>query len=82
MTIWVSLAFATNRLHDRDKSAWWLLMFSLGPPILLTVGSRAGSCGFILILIGSGIIIWAFVELGLLRRTAEPNKYGPDLLQL
>jgi uncharacterized membrane protein YhaH (DUF805 family) len=25
--IWIGLALSAKRLHDRDKSAWWLLVF-------------------------------------------------------
>jgi len=28
---WVSLAVSVKRLHDRDKSAWWLLLFYVCP---------------------------------------------------
>src|SRR5713226_1091938 len=36
-----SLAVMTKRLHDRDKSAWWLLVFVIAPTILLLVGMGA-----------------------------------------
>jgi uncharacterized membrane protein YhaH (DUF805 family) len=32
------LAVATKRLHDRDRSAWWLLMFYVLPPALVGIG--------------------------------------------
>jgi uncharacterized membrane protein YhaH (DUF805 family) len=32
--IWISLAIGAKRLHDRDKSAWWLLLFYLAPSVL------------------------------------------------
>jgi uncharacterized membrane protein YhaH (DUF805 family) len=35
---------------------------------------------FILHLISFGITVWAFVELGCLRGTMGPNRYGPDPL--
>jgi uncharacterized membrane protein YhaH (DUF805 family) len=33
-----SLAVMTRRLHDRNKSAWWLLIYVLLPSILLGIG--------------------------------------------
>jgi|SRR5215510_10015839 len=33
-----SLAVVTKRLHDRAKSAWWLIVYVLIPSILLGVG--------------------------------------------
>ncbi len=29
--VWVGLALGAKRLHDRDKSAWWLLLFYFVP---------------------------------------------------
>jgi len=34
-----SLAVMTKRLHDRAKSAWWLLVYVLIPSILLVAGA-------------------------------------------
>lgn len=57
LSLW-SLALDTKRWHDRDKSAWWVLIGLL--PI---------------------IQIWAFVELGCLKGTSGPNRFGPDPLE-
>jgi uncharacterized membrane protein YhaH (DUF805 family) len=81
-----------KRLHDRDKSGWWLLLFYIAPGILLGVGmvsaffglaeesAGAGMTGLLFSLAGLAIFIWAFVELGCLRGTVGSNKYGPDPL--
>ena len=69
-----------KRLHDRDKSGWWLLLFYLGPTILDGIGRSIGGVGFAFSLGGLAISIWAFVELGCLRGTAGPNQYGADPL--
>jgi uncharacterized membrane protein YhaH (DUF805 family) len=87
------LAIATKRLHDRGKSAWWLLVFYLVPGVLIGVGvglslgsalsggdSGLGIMGYVLSLAGLAIVIWAFIELGCLRGTVGPNQYGPDPL--
>ena len=44
--IWVGLAIGAKRLHDRDKSAWWLLVFYVLPGILSTSPGKimSGSC--------------------------------------
>jgi uncharacterized membrane protein YhaH (DUF805 family) len=79
---WSSLAVGIKRLHDRDKSGWWILLFWLGPSIL--GGSQTASPdlggGLILSLAATAIVIWAFVELGCLRGTPGLNQYGPDPL--
>jgi uncharacterized membrane protein YhaH (DUF805 family) len=82
----VGLAVATKRLHDRDKSAWWLLVFYLLPGVLAGVGTGVtlatdswlgiGLFGAVAFAIG----VWAFIELGCLRGTLGPNQYGPDPL--
>jgi uncharacterized membrane protein YhaH (DUF805 family) len=79
--LWIGLAIAVKRLHDRNKSAWWLLVFYLVPAILQGVGQQTGDVtGSILLVAGFAITIWAFIELGCLRGTVGPNQYGPDPL--
>jgi uncharacterized membrane protein YhaH (DUF805 family) len=91
-TIVVSLAIALKRLHDRNKSGWWLLLYYFFPGVLIGaavvfgyMGLSDGSAGDSVIsgalMIVAGLLyIWAFVELGCLRGTVGPNQYGPDPL--
>ena len=81
------VSFTTRRLHDRDKSAWWLVVFYLVPGVLghLAEAARvAGSAGTtlngILALASFSLTIWGFVEVGCLRGTNGLNTYGPDPL--
>jgi uncharacterized membrane protein YhaH (DUF805 family) len=79
---WSGFAVGVKRLHDRDKSGWWILLFWLGPSVLggwQTATPDLGG-GFILSLASLAILIWAFVELGCLPGTPGPNQYGPDPL--
>jgi uncharacterized membrane protein YhaH (DUF805 family) len=79
---WSGFAVGVKRLHDRDKSGWWILLFWLGPSMLgggQTMTPDLGG-GFILSLAATAIAIWAFVELGCLPGTPGPNQYGPDPL--
>ena len=78
--IWVGLAVGAKRLHDRDKSAWWLLLFYAVPSVLSSAAERMEGGGLILHLVSFAITIWAIVELGFLRGTIGPNRYGPDPL--
>lgn len=80
---WSAFATGVKRLHDRDKSGWWMLLFWFGPSLGGGSGSAMGdsSANVLLSLIGAVIAIWAFVELGCLRGTTGPNQYGPDPLQ-
>jgi uncharacterized membrane protein YhaH (DUF805 family) len=84
---------AIKRLHDRNKSGWWLLLIYIAPGILISVGATiwllgtfgdsaaAGGTGMVLMLAGLAISLWAFIELGCLRGTVGPNQYGPDPLE-
>lgn len=71
-----------KRLHDRDKSGWWLLLFYLAPGVLSGLGqaSGMGTTFSVTSLISLAISIWMFVELGCLRGTVGDNQYGPDPL--
>ena len=79
-------ANTARRLHDRNKSAWWLLLFVGVPGILrfalllldVSDGPSSVRTGISLILLPIGI--WALVELGILRGTEGPNRYGEDPL--
>jgi uncharacterized membrane protein YhaH (DUF805 family) len=82
------LAVAIKRLHDRDKSGWWVLVFYVVPGVLGGIGSEMGAASGsdaivgLFGLVSLGISVWAFVELGCLRGTVGPNNYGPDPLEL
>lgn len=75
------IAVGAKRLHDRDKSAWWLVLFYIGPAGLGAIGDASGGVGIIFNMISVAISIWALVELGFLRGTAGPNRFGPDPLE-
>jgi uncharacterized membrane protein YhaH (DUF805 family) len=79
---WASLALAAKRLHDRDKSNWWLVVFYVVPALLDTIGERLGGIGIVFTLVGLGVWVWGLVEVGFLRGTAGPNRYGPDPLDM
>ncbi len=78
--LWIGLAVAAKRLHDRGKSAWWLLPFYALPAVLDGIGSAIGGIGLLLSLASMAISIWALIELGFLRGTPGANAYGPDPL--
>ena len=68
-----------KRLHDRDKSGWWLLVFYVLPGVLSALGPTIGA-NLIFSLVSFAVSIWGLVELGFLRGTAGANQYGPDPL--
>ena len=89
------LAVAAKRLHDRDRSAWWLVLFYFGPTVFIVAAggimwASADAIGMtkdtsllllkLCILGGVAIGLWGFVEIGCLRGTAGYNRFGPDPL--
>ncbi len=82
-----SISLGIRRLHDRNKTPLWLLLF-YGVPIALhyiispmTDGIDPSSHGLIVTFlqyVWLAVVIWALVELGVLRGTIGPNPHGPD----
>ena len=64
---WTSIAIMVKRLHDRDKSGWWILLWAM----IFVVGA--------FVIVGPLIVlIWALIELGFLEGTLGRNRYGDD----
>jgi uncharacterized membrane protein YhaH (DUF805 family) len=74
------IAVGIKRLHDRDKSGWWLLLFYVAPGILGGIGAAVGNWHWLFDVPSGAISLWALIELGFLRGTSGPNQYGPDPL--
>jgi uncharacterized membrane protein YhaH (DUF805 family) len=85
--IWSRLAVYVKRLHDRNKSAWWLLLYvllpgalqiyahSTGHSMLVSSMSMIGKVSYgVAMLIG----LWVFIELYCFRGTKGPNRFGGD----
>jgi uncharacterized membrane protein YhaH (DUF805 family) len=81
----VVLSLFVRRLHDRGKSGWWLLVMYLPALLFSALGTVASAsapdAGAALRALGLPFSIWMFVELGCLRGTRGPNRYGPDPLE-
>ena len=88
---WIAFALSVKRLHDRDRGGWWLLWQILVitvAVILIVVAiavpkeqgalwyALAGAAG----LAAFAISVWLFIEIGFLRGTQGPNRFGPDPL--
>jgi uncharacterized membrane protein YhaH (DUF805 family) len=82
LTLYVSVAAGIKRLHDRDKTGWWLLLYYVAPGVLEAfAGESFEGVSLLLHLVGYAITIWVLVDLGILRGTVGPNEYGPDPLE-
>ena len=75
------IPLSVRRLHDREKSGWWLLALYVLPAVLDDLADVAGTgLQFALSPASLALWIWAFVELGCLRGAAGPNRFGADPL--
>lgn len=80
--LWMFVATSVKRLHDRDRSGWWLVPF-IAVPYLFDHFSDLFPGGYFMLAAGGimfVLMIWGFVELYFLRGTKWTNKYGPDPL--
>jgi uncharacterized membrane protein YhaH (DUF805 family) len=80
--MWFLAATTVKRLHDRNKSGWWIVPFFLAPNLLGEVGGWLGDSypvNFLMLVLGV-LSFWGFVEMLCLRGTKGPNRFGPDPL--
>lgn len=88
---WISYAVATKRLHDRARTGWWLvvqlalMIGAVGAAFLALAMPEAQrtplyGAAIVLCVIAVVVSIWLFVELGFLKGTSGPNRFGPDPL--
>jgi uncharacterized membrane protein YhaH (DUF805 family) len=85
--LFISTAISVKRLHDRDKSAWWALLY-LGLPALLMLimagatddNGQLTGWPAALVIPYFILLIVTFVELACLPGTRGPNRFGPDPL--
>jgi uncharacterized membrane protein YhaH (DUF805 family) len=89
--MWISFALCAKRLHDRDRTGWWLvvqavaILVAIIPLVVaLTLQEEQRQPWYIAsAVVGAAVFaftLWLFVEIGILRGTKGPNGYGPDPL--
>jgi uncharacterized membrane protein YhaH (DUF805 family) len=85
LSVLLSILASTRRLHDRGRSGHWLWLFYLVPAVLAgcshTLRHSTPLLAGIVATAGAGLLVWGLIELGGLRGTAGPNRFGPDPLQ-
>jgi uncharacterized membrane protein YhaH (DUF805 family) len=80
--LWIYLATAIKRLHDRDRSGWWIVPFFVVPTLFSQFSDLLPDSNWMLpfSLAASGLWLWGLVELFCLRGSAGDNRFGPDPL--
>jgi uncharacterized membrane protein YhaH (DUF805 family) len=73
-------ATTVKRLHDRNKSGWWIVPFFIAPSLLSKAGDWLGDSYLadFLMFVMIALSLWGFVEMLCLRGTRGPNRFGPD----
>lgn len=83
-----TLAVAVRRLHDTERSGWWILAPVLAyvvTGVATVIGVALGAGLFVLVLLMTGFVVAAILAIVLLvfyiqKGTPGPNRYGPDPL--
>ena len=78
---WFYAAASIRRLHDRNKSGWWMILFIVAPALYVHFGSELhGTIHAVGKFAVPIALIWGFVEMACLKGTNGPNRFGPDPL--
>jgi len=80
-TLWPNIAVMVKRIHDRNKTGWLVLAYWVpaGLQTILFIADASDNMAASLIrLITIAVGIWFFIELGCMRGTVGPNRYGAD----
>jgi len=80
--LWIFIATSIKRLHDRDRSGWWMVPFFAVPDLYGHFSDLLPDSYFTLIpgVIVFVLMIWGFVELYSLRGSRKTNRFGPNPL--
>lgn len=82
LLMWVYFALAIKRLHDRDKSGWWMVPFFVVPGIYDQFADRLpdSPADLPLGLAAFALCLWGFIELFCLKGWRKTNRFGPSPL--
>jgi uncharacterized membrane protein YhaH (DUF805 family) len=82
LLLWVFLATAVKRLHDRDKSGWWMVLYFVIPGVFHQFAGRLPDTHVVdaASLIASTLSMWGFVEMYFRKGSPSSNLFGPNPL--
>jgi uncharacterized membrane protein YhaH (DUF805 family) len=90
--LWINYALSVKRLHDRDRTGWWLLaqvslliltVFLVVLAVALSEGGERSAWWIVAVpvFVAAFVLsVWLTVQIGFLKGTQGPNRYGPDPL--
>jgi len=81
--VWIYVATSIKRLHDRDKSGWWMMAYFVLPGLCSQFSDRlplSPNLIFALAIAAFGLMIAGFIDLYCLKGTRWTNQFGPNPL--
>jgi uncharacterized membrane protein YhaH (DUF805 family) len=80
--LWVFFATAVKRLHDRDRSGWWIIPFFAVPGLYEHFADRLPDSYPVVFVAWASCAgyFWGIIELYFLKGTRWTNRYGPNPL--
>jgi uncharacterized membrane protein YhaH (DUF805 family) len=80
--LWVYAATSIKRLHDRDRSGWWMVPFFVFPGLCEQFGNRFDNFHIAVFfgLVTGVLALWGLVEMYCLRGSPWTNRFGVDPL--
>ncbi|OPZ00408.1 hypothetical protein A5906_19650 [Bradyrhizobium sacchari] len=79
---WIFLATVIKRLHDRDKSGWWVVAFFIAPGLFRQFSDLLPVSYWMLpfSLAEDALSLWGLVETFCVPGSVGENRFGPDPL--
>ena len=80
--LWIYLATAIKRLHDRDRSGWWIVPFFFIPNLLFHFWALLPDANWFVPFDWAihALWLWGLVEMFVAPGTSGINRFGPDPL--
>jgi uncharacterized membrane protein YhaH (DUF805 family) len=85
----VNLTMIVRRLHDRNRSGWWLLpilALDITGHVMEAIVDSVSRTYPVMVLFAViallGVHLWILIELLIRRGTPGPNRFGPDPVSL
>jgi uncharacterized membrane protein YhaH (DUF805 family) len=82
LLMWVYFVTSIKRLHDRDKSGWWMVPFFAVPGLYNQFADRLpDSYADLPLAIAAAVLcLWGFIEMYCLKGSRKTNRFGADPL--
>lgn len=82
VVLWIYFATSIKRLHDRDRSGWWMVPFFVIPGLYNQFADRLpDSHADLPLAIATFVLcLWGFIEMYCLKGSRKTNRFGADPL--